>query len=147
MRRAYLTKQSILVLLYKESCFNISELPTDLHSSFVSLLQEYEDVFPEELPSGLPPLRGIEHQIDFILGAPIPNRPASRMNPDETKELQRQVEELLTKGQVRESLSPCAVPSLLVPKKDKTWRMCTDRRAINRITVKSRHPIPRLNDL
>nr|XP_023887116.1 uncharacterized protein LOC111999228 [Quercus suber] len=85
--------------------------------------KEYEDVFPNDVPSGLPPIRGIEHQIDFVPGATIPNRPAYRSNPEETKELQRQVEELLTKGHVRESMSPCAVPVLLVPKKDGTWRM------------------------
>ena len=61
------------------------------------LLQEYEDVFPNDVPSGLPPIRGIEHQIDFVPGATIPNRPAYRSNPEEIKELQRQVEELLTK--------------------------------------------------
>ncbi|XP_075675007.1 uncharacterized protein LOC142644240 [Castanea sativa] len=116
-------------------------------SVVVSLLQEYEDVFPNDVPSGLPPIRGIEHQIDFVPGATIPNRPAYRSNPEETKELQRQVEELLTKGHVRESMSPCAVPVLLVPKKDGTWRMCVDCRAINNITVKYRHPIPRLDDM
>uniref|UniRef100_A0A2N9I0N6 Reverse transcriptase n=1 Tax=Fagus sylvatica TaxID=28930 RepID=A0A2N9I0N6_FAGSY len=109
--------------------------------------QEYEDVFPNDMPSELPPIRGIEHQIDFVPGATIPNRPAYRSNPEETKELQRQVEELLAKGHVRESMSPCAVPVLLVPKKDGTWRMCVDCRAINNITVKYRHPIPRLDDM
>uniref|UniRef100_A0A2N9I8K8 Reverse transcriptase n=1 Tax=Fagus sylvatica TaxID=28930 RepID=A0A2N9I8K8_FAGSY len=109
--------------------------------------KEYEDVFPNDVPSGLPPIRGIEHQIDFVPGATIPNRPAYRSNPEETKELQRQVEELLAKGHVRESMSPCAVPVLLVPKKDGTWRMCVDCRAINNITVKYRHPIPRLDDM
>uniref|UniRef100_A0A2N9ICG5 Uncharacterized protein n=1 Tax=Fagus sylvatica TaxID=28930 RepID=A0A2N9ICG5_FAGSY len=109
--------------------------------------QEYEDVFPNDVPSGLPPIRGIKHQIDFVPGATIPNRPAYRSNPEETKELQRQVEELLAKGHVRESMSPCAVLVLLVPKKDGTWRMCVDCRAINNITVKYRHPIPRLDDM
>ncbi|XP_040998254.1 uncharacterized protein LOC121244313 [Juglans microcarpa x Juglans regia] len=109
--------------------------------------QEFEDVFPEEVPYGLPPIRGIEHQIDFIPGASIPNRPAYRSNPEETKELQMQVSELLEKGFVRESMSLCAVPVLLVPKKDVTWRMCVDCRAINNITVKYRHPIPRLDNM
>ena len=122
-------------------------LPDNLPPSIYSLLQEFEDVFPDELPKGLPPIRGIEHQIDLIPGAAIPNRPAYRTNPEETKEIQRQVEELLDKGQVRESLSPCAVPVILVPKKEGTWRMCTDCRAVNKITIKYRHPIPRLDDI
>uniref|UniRef100_A0A2N9H699 Integrase catalytic domain-containing protein n=1 Tax=Fagus sylvatica TaxID=28930 RepID=A0A2N9H699_FAGSY len=115
------------------------------HDGFTN--KEYEDVFPEETPHGLPPIRGIEHQIDFVPGATIPNRPAYRSNPEETKELQRQISELLEKGHVRESMSPCAVPVLLVPKKGGTWRMCVDCRAINNITVKYRHPIPRLDDM
>uniref|UniRef100_A0A2N9EMV0 Reverse transcriptase domain-containing protein n=1 Tax=Fagus sylvatica TaxID=28930 RepID=A0A2N9EMV0_FAGSY len=117
------------------------------NSAVVSLLQEYEGVFPNDVPSGLPPIRGIEHQIDFVPGAIIPNGPTYRSNPEETKELQWQVEELMAKGHVRESMSPCAVPVLLVPKKDGTWRMCVDCRAITNITVKYRNPIPRLSDM
>jgi len=71
-----------------------------------------------DVPVGLPPLRGIEHQIDLIPGASLPNRAPYRTNLDETKEIQRQVQELLDKGYIRESLSPCVVPVLLVPKKD-----------------------------
>ncbi|KAL5793892.1 hypothetical protein ACOSP7_002486 [Xanthoceras sorbifolium] len=63
--------------------------------------QDFDEVFPEEMPIGLPPIRGIEHQIDFVPGAPIPNRPAYRSNPEETKELQRQVDELMEKGYVQ----------------------------------------------
>lgn len=137
----------IFVLLYKEVCFNTNELYKSFPSIVVSLFPEYEDVFPNNVSSGLPPIRGIEHQIDFVPGATIPNRPAYMSNLEERKELLRQVEELLTKGHVRESMSPCAVPMLLVPKKDGTWRMCVDCRAINNITVKYRHPIPRLDDM
>ncbi|KAH9716981.1 Endonuclease [Citrus sinensis] len=147
VKRAFFSKQPIVVLLCKEACLHTNEHNSSLPSAIVTLLQDFDDVFPNEVPNGLPPIRGIEHQIDFVPGATIPNRPAYRSNPEETKELQRQVEELLEKGYVRESMSPCAVPVLLVPKKDGTWRMCVDCRAINKISVKYRHPIPRLDDM
>jgi hypothetical protein len=131
----------------ESSSLNLDETNQSLSSLAVSLLQEFEHVFPKEMPNELPPIRGIEHQIEFVPGAAIPNRPAYKSNPEETKELQRQVEDLMSKGYVRESMSPCAVPALLVPKKDGMWRMCVDCRAINNITVKYRHPIPRLDDM
>ena len=92
----------------------------------LSLLQEFEDVFPEEIPKGLPHIRGIEHQIDFVLGSTILNRLAYKSNPKETKELQKQVGEFMEKGNVRESMSPCSILVILVLKKDQTWRMCDD---------------------
>ncbi|XP_073121552.1 uncharacterized protein [Henckelia pumila] len=73
-----------------EFLLNTSDIARDLPSILTSLLQEFEDLFPEELPQGLPPLRGIEHQIDFVPGSELPNCPAFRSNPEETKELQRQ---------------------------------------------------------
>ncbi|KAK1681418.1 hypothetical protein QYE76_042266 [Lolium multiflorum] len=130
-------------------CKGLSETNdlTNIPSSLLSLLKEFQDVFPDELPHGLPPLRGIEHRIDLIPGAPLPNRAAYRTNPEDTKEIQRQIQDLLAKGYVRESLSPCAVPVILVPKPDETQRMCMDCRPINAITVRYRHPIPRLDDM
>jgi hypothetical protein len=77
----------------------------------------------------------------------LPNRAAYRTNPDETKEIQQQVKALMDRGYIRESLSPCSIPVLLVPKKDGTWRMCVDCRAINNITIRYRYPIPCLDDM
>ena len=64
------------------------------------LLKEFDDIFSKEGPSGLPPFRGIEHQIDLVPGASLPNKPAYRTNPEETKEIESQVQDLLDKGWV-----------------------------------------------
>ncbi|XP_068653867.1 uncharacterized protein [Aristolochia californica] len=115
--------------------------------SAVKRAMEFKELFPEEVPHGLPPLRGIEHQIDFVPGASNPNRTTYRSNLEETKELQRQIEELMEKRHMRENMSPCAVQVILGPNKDGTWRMCVDCRAINNIMVKNRHHIPCLDDM
>jgi hypothetical protein len=132
-------------LVCKDALISIQDKQHSLPPVVANILQEYSDVFTSEIPEGMPPIRGIEHQIDLIPSASLPNRAPYRTNPEETKEIQRQVQELLDKGYVRESLSSCAVPVILVPKKDGTWRMCVDCRAINNITIRYRHPIPRLD--
>ncbi|WVZ97849.1 hypothetical protein U9M48_043358 [Paspalum notatum var. saurae] len=83
--------------------------------------------------------------VERVLSAQVEHE--DKTNPEEAKEIQRQVQELLDHGYVRENLSPCAVPIILVPKKNGTWRMCVDCRAINNITIRCRHPIPHLDDM
>jgi len=88
IRYVFFTKPMIL-LVYKEAYFNFNDLDSTIPSVALSLLQEFNDVFPENISSGLPPLRRIEHQIDLVPGASIPNHPAYRSNLEEMKELQR----------------------------------------------------------
>jgi hypothetical protein len=87
VKRAFFADRPMILLVYKESYLNLDETNQSLPSLAVSLLQEFEDVFPEEMPNELPPIRGIEHQIDFVPGAAIPNRLAYRSNSEEIKEL------------------------------------------------------------
>lgn len=89
----------------------------DVPTAFKDIVTEFLDVFPDELPSGLPPLRDIQHAIDLVPNAVLPNRPHYRMSPQKHEELCHQVEELLSKGYLHESLSPCIVHALLIPKK------------------------------
>lgn len=87
----------------------------------------------------------IQHAMDLVLGATLPNLLAYRISPIEHKELQQQIQSLLDKGFIHESLSPFTVLTLLMPKKDSSWHMCIISWAINKIMVKYRFPIPRLD--
>eukprot|EP00253_Pinus_taeda_P018981 PITA_18981 len=98
------------------------------------MLKEFTDIVVDDLPDKLPPKRSISHHIDFIPGASLPNKAAYRMSPKDNEEIRKQVQELLDKGLIRESLSPCAVPTVLAPKKGGEWRIALIR-AINKSTI------------
>ena len=121
------------------------EKETHLHP-LAQLIQEFGRVVASDLSLGLPLVRGIKHNIDLLPGASRPNQLAYRCNPTETTELQRQFQELIDTGYIKESISPCFIPSLLVPKKCGTMRMCVDNHAINNIIIKCRYPISKLDD-
>ena len=107
---------------------------------------EYEDVFLDELP-GLPPQRVVDFGIELHSGtSPISMTP-HRMSPVELQELRVQLQELLDKGLIRLSTSPWGSPVLFEKNKDKTLRLCIDYRQLNRVTIKNRYPLPRIDDL
>ncbi|GKB58526.1 putative reverse transcriptase domain-containing protein [Tanacetum coccineum] len=96
---------------------------------------------------GLPPTRQVEFQIDLMPGAAPVARAPYRLAPSEMKELSEQLQELSDKGFIRPSSSPWGAPVLFVKKKDGSFRMCIDYRELNKLTVKNRYPLPRIDDL
>jgi hypothetical protein len=112
----------------------------------IPVVQEFSDVFPEDLQE-LPPDREIEFCIELTPGAAPVSKAPYRMAPAELKELKEQLQELLDKGFIRPSVSPWGAPVLFVKKKDGTMRMCIDYRELNKITVKNKYPLPRIDDL
>ncbi|KAJ9538727.1 hypothetical protein OSB04_031460 [Centaurea solstitialis] len=121
----------------KEKKLSVAEVP---------VVSEFPDVFPEDLP-GLPPDRQIEFGIDLVPGAAPIARAPYRLAPPELQELSEQLQELSGKGFIRPSSSPWGAPILFVKKKDGSHRMCIDYRGLNKVTIKNRYPLPRIDDL
>lgn len=109
------------------------------------LLAQFSDVFDE--PQGLPPLRGVEHQIILKDGAVPKQIYPYRYSHAYKGEIEKIIQELLDTGTIRQSQSPFASPVLLVRKKDATWRLCIDYRYLNTLTVKHNYPIPVIDEL
>jgi hypothetical protein len=131
----------------KPKVFITSTSMDDLPEEVQELLENFANIVVDELPNSLPPIRSINHHIYLIPGKRLPNKEAYRLTPQENQEVNNQVQDLLDKGLVRERLSPCSVPIVLSPNKDGGWRMCTNSRDINKITIRYRFPLPRMDDL
>ncbi|KAF5823820.1 putative nucleotidyltransferase, Ribonuclease H [Helianthus annuus] len=112
----------------------------------IPVVRDFPQVFPEDLP-GLPPHRQVEFQIELAPGAAPIARAPYRLAPTELEELSKQLQELLDKGFIHPSSSPWGAPVLFVKKKDGTFRMCIDYHELNKVTVKNRYPLPRIDDL
>ncbi|KAA0045456.1 pol protein [Cucumis melo var. makuwa] len=118
----------------------------DVSLSSEPVVRDYPDIFPEELP-GLPPHREIEFAIELEPGTVPISRAPYRMAPAELKELKVQLQELLDKGFIRPSVSPWGAPVLFVKKNDGSMGLCIDFRELNKVTVKNKYPLPRIDDL
>ncbi|GJY57697.1 putative reverse transcriptase domain-containing protein [Tanacetum coccineum] len=112
----------------------------------IRIVRDLPEVFLDDL-TGLPPVREIEFRIDLIPGVlPVVKSPY-RLAPSEMQELSNQLKELQEKGFIRPSHSPWGAPVLFVKKKDGALRMCIDYRELNKLTIKNRYPLPRIDDL
>ncbi|GJZ62060.1 putative reverse transcriptase domain-containing protein [Tanacetum coccineum] len=114
--------------------------------SDIPIVHDFEDVFSDDL-SRLPPQRQVEFRIDLIPGATPAAKAPYRLAPLEMQELSKQLQELQDKGFIRPSHSPWGAPVLFVKKKDGSFRMCIDYRELNKLTIKNRYPLPRIDDL
>jgi len=117
------------------------------HKCIKQVLKEFPDVMFEELSDELPPRRQVNHAIEVMPGVAPPAKAPYRMSHEELRKLKVQLEELFAKGYIKPSKSPYGAPILFVHKKDGTLRMCVDYRAFNKVTVKNRYPLLRIDDL
>ena len=137
--------------LLQKGCKGYLAHVVDTRSSEVRLedvlvVRDFLDVFPDDLPS-LPPEREIDFPIDLVPGTTPISLPPYRMAPTELKELKTQLQELVDRGFIRPSISPCGAPVLFVKKKDGTWRLCIDYRQLNKVTIRNKYPLPRIDVL
>ena len=119
---------------------------TTLKTEDISVVKEFPDVFSEDL-HGLPPEREVEFTIDLVPGTGPISKAPYRMAPAELKELKEQLQDLLDQGFIRPSASPWGAPVLFVKKKDGSMRLCIDYRELNKVTIRNKYPLPRIDDL
>jgi len=126
--------------------FTLMEVERGETTSVIPVVQDFGDVFPEEVP-GLPPSREVEFSIDLIPGTGPVSMAPYRMALAELVEVKKHIEDLMEKQFIRPNTSPWGAPVLLVKKKDGSSRMCVDYRQLNKMTIKNKYPLPRINDL
>ncbi|MCO5601345.1 hypothetical protein L7F22_055465 [Adiantum nelumboides] len=115
---------------------------------FSKFLNQFQDVFIDDIPRELSLEQGDDdHAIELLPGSSPPNKPPYRVSQAQQEEIMRQVNELVEKGMVRPSSSPFCSPVLLVQKKDGTYRICINYRALNRSTIKKKFHVPQVEDL
>jgi hypothetical protein len=108
-------------------------------------VEEYKDIFSS--PTRVPMHFQVKHPIDLTLFTPLPNGPFYRRLLMQKNEIKHQIQDLLQKGHIIPNSSPYESLIVLVQKKDGTWRLCIDYKALNKITIRNRYPIPRIDDL
>ena len=148
--KEFLQQLSKEELSYSIVCKPIGNIETNLLDLLVEIqdmLSEFGNIIVDDLPNELPLIRNISHHMDFIPRMILHNKASYKMTHQENEEIRKHVQELLDKGLIRESLSPCAVPKVLTPNKDGKWRMCTYSKYINMITIRYRIPLPQIEDL
>jgi hypothetical protein len=109
------------------------------------IVEEYRNIFSS--PTGLLTHCQVKHPIDLTPGAPLPNGPVYHRSLMENDKIKRQIQEMLQKGHIRPNSSPCGSSIILVQKKDGTWQLWIDYKALKKIIVRNRYPIPRIDDL
>ncbi|GJW20262.1 putative reverse transcriptase domain-containing protein [Tanacetum coccineum] len=124
----------------------MSAKASDKKQEEIVVVRDFPEVFSDDL-SRLPLVQEIEFQIELIPGATPVAKSPYRLAPFELEELSGQLKELQDKGFIRPSSSPWGAPVLFVKKKDGSFRMCIDYRELNKLTVKNRYPLPRIDDL
>lgn len=135
------------IVTVKSQSKSLSDLLNRTDEEFRDIIRKFSDVFPEELPSGLPPQTNIDHKIDINPGSDTPHQRLYRMSDEELKVLREKLKKLIELGYIRPSISPYGAPVLFAKKKDGSFRMCVNYRGLNSITIRNRQALPRIDEM
>ena len=124
-----------------------AKIETPFPREVKDMLVEFSDVFPEELPPGVPPKRAVDHRIELLPGIEPPHRAPYWMSTQALDQLKTELKELIEHGYIQPLVSPFGAFVVFVPKKDGSIRMCVDYRALNKATIRNRYPLPRIEEL